>query len=323
MFLRFPHLAALLRRPPAASYAARLQHQRAEANTTRLAAKGLQHALALSNDEAMRIAGAALAAYRQLCAQSSAGSAPPALLRTLSDRLAQHSCLLALPYSLPGLRLLRQLAASGLRTVVVTTPVVEQVLEEIGLPAGRLASVGTNHVVRMIKAGTPQPTLYISFPELHAGSESTRTWVSFNGMRHGVSLLEPLLCCLGLEALYTLTPAEEPELTILRLTPLKPRDASLTISSVTSWLTLHLQAAASALPAQTLSWSQLYRASAPYLQVERDDQLKQLNAYIDAWHRHGDGLDGGACAAARARLAAWAAQPVAPAHHGAGLPSQG
>ncbi|MRW91728.1 hypothetical protein GJ699_17175 [Duganella sp. FT80W] len=300
------HSARLASRP--GSYTERQQRQRVDANTTRLAVKGMQQILKLSQDDALSHANAAAAAYQQLCDQRPASgtvaAAPAPLLRDLEHGLTQHACLLALPFNIPALQLLRQLAASELRLTVIGNPMLDQVMAGLGLQ--HVSTLTTGQAVRELKRG-PQPrhTLYISFPELHASSDGTRAWMHFNGTRYSRSVLEGLLCCLGLGTLYTL--GTDNTLASLPLTPQQPREAGRAIADITGWLATHLQQAAAARPDLSLAWAWLYRASDLYLAVERADQLKQLSAYVDAWQRAG--LAPAVHAAARAQLAAWSASP--------------
>ncbi|MET0266218.1 MAG: hypothetical protein ABW202_11430 [Duganella sp.] len=310
--------ARLVRNRAPVSYVAALQRERGASNAANFAVKGLQHALGMSAEQARQCATAAAAAYRQLCVQGrqAGGPVPRAVLQTLHATLADGPALLALPFNMAGLRLLQQLTGSDLPLVIISNDAVGKVLAAIGAPEAGLSTIAARDVVKQVKSATPRVdgrhALYVSLPELHPHGGATCAWYRFNDMVYSASLLEPLLCCMGLSTLLTLAPCATvlsgDDLQLRALPPGGP-GASKHIGPIGAWLVQHLQQAASAGPADSLAWQPLYHASAHSQQIERADKLKQLSAYLDAWHASGAGFDAQACLSAKARLKALAAAP--------------
>lgn len=279
--------------------------------------QGIGYFLGLPEPEAAELAQGSLAQRQALRAPSgipvAAGTFSRHARRILDDALTRGCCLLALPFNGPAVALLHHLAADPrLTLVIVESPELRNALPELGLPGPQPPRCSTQDVVKHVKATLAAggaPTLYVSFPELHTLGEGTVASMIFLGQPCRFSLLESLLYQVGVPTLLTMAVTSEQPVTRLTLASLTAEHessgtAGKSIGATFGWLAGHLQACARALPWQTLSWQHLYRASEHCQEIERSNQLKQLEAFFDAWKRADAGLDDGAYGLAVARLAA-------------------
>ncbi len=277
-----------------------LRQQQLLANQLTHAEKGVQHFLGLPSDAAFDIAAQAQAAYSAM--RTEVASLDDELLQGVVAALKQSSCLLALPLQITALRLLVQLAQRSQRhIVVVETPLVRDILRELNLLDSCLQLKPAKDVIKQVKAQKDAPahenTLYLSFPESHPFSASTSTTLEMQGKAYGFSMLEPLLCCSGLPQVLSLrsvkTDAEEVKLRLvcLAMESVAKPNSNASLQACALWLAEQLQSCARDLPAQSLAWQPLFRASAHFRAIERSDKLRQLEAYLDTWKNSGTGLD--------------------------------
>lgn len=164
-------------------------------------------------------------------------------------------------------------------------------------------------VIKHVKAARTDgsaPVLYISFPELHTRGNGTTASLNFLGKSCTFSLLEPLLYCFGLQTMLTLAPSPD-RASSLQLQQFEGAEtdgpnAGKALALCMGWLSGNLQNMAQTFPELTLSWQHLYRASGQYRALERNDKLKQLEAYFDAWRQAGPELDAQTYAFVKSRL---------------------
>lgn len=243
------------------------------------------------------------------------------LENALKNALTQGSCLLALPCNVPALQCLGHLLQADVAPVVlVDSPALRPLLAALPQlwtrPTKTWRCCSPIEVIGQVKAGrsaaTPA-TLYISLPELHGSGASTSAQVKFLGQTLRWSLLEPLLCLQGLQTLLTLAPSvalpsTSPSSSLstpstvgnsgsqaLSVVSRASRHPGLGLGAdspgaILAWLVGHLETSARSLPGLTLSWPQLYRASAPFQAISRSNRLKQMAAFFDAWQAAGAGL---------------------------------
>lgn len=276
-------------------------------------ATGIAHYLGEPEDRAWDLAGAACeqrqrrrggpprTAELQVPAQAAA--------EALRDALAQGPCLLALPFSGAALDLLDELAPDqSLSLLLVESPSVAAAQADLGPVIASLPRCSTREVVKHVKRASSEGSrlVYVSFPELHTLVAGATANVAFLGKACRFSLLEPLLCMHGLNTLLTIGCGPSGGLGVVDcdIVALRAADQSKAIGASLSWLLGHLQASASETPSDTFSWHHLYRASKYYYQIERDNRIKQLDAYFDAWMVSSAGLPAKTYQLAKARLAA-------------------
>lgn len=317
MALRGILMRLLQRCWPARDSGARTAAQHSDEQLRQQSAQAIAYFLGLPESAAGELAQTSLEQRQALRAPWPAAGAPDPFVQQalagIDTALARGSCLLALPFSVPAVQLLRRLALDPrLPLLIVESPALHAVLPELGFAGPQPARCATQHIVRHVKtviASGQQPTLYVSFPELHAFSQGTAASIAFLGKQCRLSLLESLLYTVGLPTMLTMNAVAEGPLTRLSLVALSAKQhrdgpPGQSIGATFGWLTGHLQANARLLPAQTLSWQQLYRTSEHYQAIERHNQIKQLDAYFDAWKSADAGLDNDAYRLAVARLAA-------------------
>lgn len=232
----------------------------------------------------------------------------PAVL-ALRSAMARGPCLLSLPFCGAALDLLRALSAQqGLRLLLVESPALAALQDDLGPELATLPRWPVRNAVKHVKQAVTEGAaiVYVSFPELHALASGTTANVSFLGKACRFSLLDPLLCMQGLPALFTIGrhTAGAMELASLDIAAVRATERSQAMGTVLNWLLGHLQASASEAPADTYSWHHLYRASKYCYQIERDNRIKQLDAYFDAWMVSCSGLPANTYQVAKARLAA-------------------
>lgn len=275
--------------------------------------QGIGYFLELDEVAAATLAQANLCAHQALRASrpGTLRMAPQPALAQLETALQHGACLLALPFNEPALCLLRQLAGrTMLPLTLIESPSVRDALSGFDLPA-TLLRCASQDVIRHVKAACAvqaPPMLYVSFPELHAHVPGTTALRSFMDQPCHFSLLEAVLMRSGLQSLFTLGvgAGAQPGWTLVSRAARQDSalDAGQAIGATLNWLVGQLQAVAGAWPAQTLSWPYLYRASVHCQNIERSNQLKQLEAFFDAWQNAGAGLSGATYGYAMERLAA-------------------
>lgn len=279
-------------------------------------ATGIAHYLGEPEERAWALAGAACAQRQRRRRGLADGPGVPLLgaIAALRSGLARGPCLLALPFSGAALDLLRELAAQdGLRLMLVESPALAAVRDDLGPELATLPRCPTRDAVRQARreAAEGRSVVFVTFPELHALLTGTTTNVVFLGKTCRFSLLDPLLCMQGLNTILTIVrpAAGEMELASCDTAALRAADRSQAMGAVLNWLLGHLQASAAEAPADTFSWHHLYRASKYCYQIERDNRIKQLDAYFDAWMVSRSGLPINTYQAAKARLAALRQSP--------------
>ncbi len=289
-------------------------NQRAEQRLLDSTAAGCAYFLGEPEDVAADMAAAAVDQRRRLPSEAPSREGRQLAGQALAAIAAAHAngpCLLALPCHVAALNLLSIIARDpGLHMVLVDSPAARSLLDDI-VPGHTIERCATHELVKRIKFASPDDAnvVYVSFPELHALTAGTTASTVFLGKSCRVSVLEPLLCLSGINTLLTVAAvndASTAHLTIARWDAATfraekhPRPLGFTLG----WLWSHLQAVAGAAPARMLSWHALYRASAHCYQIERENQIKQLEAYFEAWKRAPAGLDIDTHQLAAARLAA-------------------
>lgn len=284
-----------------------------EASMIKYAQMGLRHFLGLQQEQAFAMAQACLRGYKRLLQRGNMPADAPPLPPVASEvtRHLQHgSCLLALPFNLSALQLLLSLPADlARRTVVIESQTLVNALLVMNSQNKPLQTMPPRDVIKRVKAARTDgsaPVLYISFPELHMRGNGTTASLNFLGKSCTFSLLEPLLYCFGLQTMLTLAPGSG------RAASLKLRqfegaetdgpNAGKALALCMGWISEHLQSMARAFPELTLSWPHLYRASGQFRALERNDKLKQLEAYFDAWRQSGPELDAQTYAFVKTRL---------------------
>lgn len=310
-------IGALRRLAPARGDASDLAQQHSDDQLLHQTTQGIGYFLGLPEAEAAELARGSLAQRQALRTPSGIPLAAGAFARhartILDDALTRGSCLLALPFNGPAVALLHHLAADPrLPLVIIESPELRSALPELGLPGPQPPRCSTRDIVKQVKAALAAnrpPTLYISFPELHALGQGTIASMIFLGQPCRFSLLESLLYQVGVPSLLAMAVTSEQPVTRLTLASMnadhgRAGAAGKSIAATFGWLAGHLQACARALPWQTLSWQHLYRASEHCQEIERSNQLKQLEAYFEAWKHADAGLDDGAYGLALRRLAA-------------------
>lgn len=272
------------------------------------AAAGIAHYLGLSDQQAALLARDACA--RRLARRSGAQLQPARALEALRQALESGSCLLALPFSGSGLDLLHALAAdASLPLLLVESPAIAGLEADLGPTANGLPRCHASDAIKHVKGpGKERSLVYISFPELHALGAGTTTVASLLGKPCRWSVLEPLLCMVGLGRLLTLdaaAPASDADPALVGCDiPASALLRTEQVATLLRWLLGHLEMSASLAPADTFSWHPLYRASMHCYQIERDNGIKQLDAYLKAWRASPAGLPEPAYRLAMTRIAA-------------------
>jgi hypothetical protein len=274
-------------------------------------ASGIAHYLGETEERASALARAACVQRRRRRSGLAEGPGVPlqAAVRTLGSAVARGPCLLALPFSGTALDLLRELSAQqGLHLLLVESPALAAMQEDLGPSLASVPRCPAREVLKHVRqaAAENRALVYVSFPELHTLASGTTANVAFLGRACRFSLLDPLLCMQGLHTILTIgrQDAGGLELTSCDTAALRAADRSRAMGTVLGWLLGHLQASASETPADTYSWHHLYRASKYCYQIERDNRIKQLDAYFDAWMVSCSGLPPHTYQVAKARLAA-------------------
>lgn len=282
----------------------------ADAQLAEQMAFAMTYLLDLGDEQGQAMAHTALLQRQRLRSNWTAPTALPAAYKGAAQAVhaaLEHSpCLLALPFSAPGIELLRALSAdAGLRLVLIESPTLRAVRDEIPLASRALPVCATRDAIKQVKAESNRGTrtVYVSFPELHSLSHGTTAPVSFLNKPCRFSVFDPLLCLYGLDTL--LTPAGD-GVTLLSWDASTSRHAGqgAAIRACLHWLIGNLQASAAAAPTATLSWHQLYRTSFHCYEIERENQLKQLDAYVAAWKRSPAGQANPTLRLASTRIAA-------------------
>ncbi|AKU22158.1 hypothetical protein [Massilia sp. NR 4-1] len=284
-----------------------------ETSMIKYAQMGLRHFLGLPQEQAFNMAQAGLGGYKRLLQRGTLPADAPQLppVATEVARLLQHgSCMLALPFNLSTLQLLLELPASlAQRTVIIESPTIINALRLLGSQNKAPSMMPPRDVIKRVKAARTDgsaPVLYISFPELHVRGNGTTASLNFLGKSCTFSLLEPLLYCFGLQTMLTLAPNPSRK-TSLQLQRFEGAEtdgpnAGKALALCMGWMSGHLQDMARTFPELTLAWPHLYRASGQFRALERNDKLKQLEAYFDAWRQAGPELDAQSYAFIKSRL---------------------
>ncbi len=288
-------------RPFAAPNDAQLEDQMTQA---------MVYLLGLDEAQAQPLAHAALRERQFLRGGRSLQAAPshgfePAR-QALHAALERGPCLLALPFSVTGICLLRSLSADpALHLVLVQGPLLRTLGDEIPLARRPLPVCSTQNAVAQVKmdAARRARTVYISFPELQPLGHGTTASIAFLTKPCRFSMLDPLLGVSGMAAV--LTPAFDGAYLLAWDRPASREGAQgAAMHACLHWLVEHLQTSAVAAPELTLSWHQLYRASLHFYRIERANQLKQLEAWAAAWGRSSPGQAKRLAQFAQARVAA-------------------
>jgi hypothetical protein len=276
-------------------------------------ATGIAHYLGEPEDRAASLAQTACE-QRQLRRRGLPRTAGPkvsalAASETLHHALAQGACLLALPFSGAALDLLRNLVSdASLPLLLVDSPSLLAVESDLGPAVAALPRCSIREVVKHAKRTSAEgdAVIYVTFPELHSLVNGTTANAAFLGKACRFSLLDPLLCMSGPRILLTIGrhPSGGTGLVSCDTAAMRVADQGQAIVNVLHWLLGHLQTAASDAPADTYSWHHLYRASKYCYQIERDNRIKQLDAFFDAWMYSSAGLPAKTYQLAKARLAA-------------------
>ncbi|UMR33087.1 hypothetical protein MJ904_13520 [Massilia sp. MB5] len=312
MSLRKLLLAPLEKLLSIADPAEQIRIQR-ETSMVKYAQMGLRHFLSLPQEHAFATAQAGLYSYRRLLQR---GTLPvdtpqlPPVVSEVTQRLQHGSCMLALPFNLSTLQLLRTLPADlARRSIVIESQAVVNAITAMSSPNKALQTMPPRDVIKRVKAARTDgsaPVLYISFPELHTRGNGTTASLNFLGKSCTFSLLEPLLYCFGLQTMLTLAPSPDRASTLQLLqfegAETDGPNAGKALALCMGWLSGNLQNMAQAFPELTLSWQHLYRASGQFRALERNDKLKQLEAYFDAWRQAGPELDAQTYAFVKSRL---------------------
>ncbi|MBB3119445.1 hypothetical protein [Pseudoduganella violacea] len=312
MSLRKLLLAPLEKLLSIADPAEEIRNQR-ETGMVKLAQMGLRHFLGLQQEHAFSTAQAGMSSYKLLLQRGALPADAPQLSAVAIEvtRLLQHgSCMLALPFNLSTLQWLRNIPADlARRSVLIENQAVVNTMSAMSSPIKALQTMPPRDVIKRVKAARTDgsaPVLYISFPELHTRGNGTTASLNFLGKSCTFSLLEPLLYCFGLQTMLTLAPNPE-RASCLQLQQFEGAEtdgpnAGKALALCMGWLSGHLQNMAQTFPELTLSWQHLYRASGQYRALERNDKLKQLEAYFDAWRQAGSELDAQTYAFVKSRL---------------------
>jgi hypothetical protein len=289
-------------------------NQRAEQRMLDSTTAGCAYFLGETEAMAATMAADAIAQRRRLQVEAPCRDAVRLAGQAQAAIVAAHAngpCLLALPCHVVALKMLQLIARDlGVQLVLVDSPAARSLLDEL-IPGHAIARCATHELIKRVKIASPDDAqvVYVSFPELHALTAGTTASTVFLGKSCRVSVLEPLLCLSGINTLLTVAAVNDASTAHLTIAcwnaaafraEQHPRPLGFTLG----WLWSHLQGVASAAPARMLSWHALYRASAHCQQIERDNQIKQLEAYFDAWKRSPAGLDVDIEQLAAARLAA-------------------
>lgn len=289
-----------------------IRNQR-EASMVKYAQMGLRHFLGLSQEHASVTAQAGMSHYKRLLQRGVSPVDMPQLPTIGSEvtRLLQHgSCMLTLPFNLSTLQFLRNLPADlARRSIVIESQAVANTINAMSSSNKVLQTMPPRDVIKRVKAARTDGsahTLYISFPELHTRGNGTTASLNFLGKSCTFSLLEPLLYCFGLQTLLTLAPNPDrpSSLQLLQFEGAETDgpNAGKALALCMGWLSGNLQRMAQAFPELTLSWQHLYRASGQFRALERNDKLKQLEAYFDAWRQADPELDTQTYAFVKSRL---------------------
>lgn len=237
--------------------------------------------------------------------------------QSLLEALERGACLLALPFSLAGLGILEALAVdSRLPLILIDSPAVSARRVQFHASVNRLPRCQTRDAIKHVKdgAGQGEAVIYVTFPELHALTPGTTAQASFLGKACRFSILDPLLCMVGVNTLLTIgysaaVPGARAALVNCDTVAVRSTESAQAMSVLLRWLLGHLETAASSAPDGTLSWPYLYRASMHCYQIQRDNRIKQLDAYFQAWRRSSTGMPDSTYQAAMAQLAALRRSP--------------
>lgn len=224
----------------------------------------------------------------------------------LHAALASGPCLLALPFSVTGICLLRSLSADpALHLVLVQSPLLRTLGDEIPLARRPMPVCSTQNAVAQVKmdAARRTRTVYVSFPELQPLGHGTTASIAFLGKPCRFSMLDPLLGISGVAAVLTPT-FDGAALLAWNRPPSREGAQGAAMHACLHWLIEHLQTSAAAAPDLTLSWPHLYRASLHFYRIERANQLKQLEAWTAAWARSSPGQANRLAQFAQSRVAA-------------------
>jgi hypothetical protein len=217
----------------------------------------------------------------------------------LLNSLQQGSCLLALPFNVNAVQLLKQLPDLVKAPIVlIESPGVFELVTALQL--NKIKSCASKDVIKKVKADAKSEdgqTLYLSFPELHPHTKGTAAKVEFLGKPCHFSLLESLLFFQGIKTLMTLTTdvadTHANNVKLVAYMPNNETNNTLTqaLQDTLLWLVQHLQRAAQTIPSQTFSWQYLFQNSEHCQMIEYGDQLKQIDAFFEAWKTTGADLD--------------------------------
>lgn len=243
------------------------------------------------------------------------------LIEPLEKALEQGSCVLALTFNEELLECLRYLENHFDDAIVlIESPQLMLALSSLGIRSQKWSKIRrcvTQDVFKHLKAeriAQAKSTLYISFPELHTAQIGTRITLNYLGKACYFSVLEVAMCMSGIDTLMTLqlthaltqkSPSFNGHYSLLakHFCASERSDSSASIRINMAWLYTHLESIARHKPCQTLSWASLFRASVHYQELERDNQIKLLEAYFREWKRVGSGLCDQTYQFALARLA--------------------
>jgi hypothetical protein len=309
MFARIPLLTRFTHpRTPAHKAASREVEQMHDQLAT-----GITHYLGEPEERARSLARTACE-QRQLRRRGLPRTAGPRISARLASEslhvaLAHGPCLLALPFSGAALDLLRELNSdASLPLMLVDSHGLASVEGDLGPVVAALPRCSSKDVVKHVKrtAAEGSAMVYVSFPELHSLGAGTTANVAFLGKACRFSLLDPLLCMHGVKTLLTIgrRPEGATSLVSCDIVAVRAAEQRRAIGTILNWLLGHLQASASDAPADTYSWHHLYRASKYSYQIERDNRIKQLDAFFDAWMYSSADLPVKTYQLAKARLAA-------------------
>jgi hypothetical protein len=309
MFARIPFLTRFTnRRSPVYAAASREIEQMHEQ-----LANGMSHYLNEPDERARDLARTACD-QRQLRRRGLPRTLGPrisarAASEALHGALANGPCLLALPFSGAALDLLRELNSdASLPLLLVDSQGLAAVQDDLGPVVAAMSRCSSREVVKHVKRASAGggAVVYVSFPELHPLIPGTTANVAFLGKACRFSLLDPLLCMNGLNTLLTIgrQPEGATSLVSCDIVAARAAEPGRALGTILNWLLGHLQTAATDTPADTYSWHHLYRASKYYYQIERDNRIKQLDAFFDAWMYSSADLPPKTYQLAKARLAA-------------------
>lgn len=283
------------------------------APTAEQLAAGMAHYLGLNDEDATSLAGEASARRLERRQQRYSGVVLDMRVKRARECLRQAlrdgPCLLALPFSGAGLDFLHALAVDrGVPLVLIESPALGLLGADLGTTVSSLQRCHTREVIGYVRTQEPaRAVVYVSFPELHALTPGTTNRATFLGQSCRLSVLEPLLCLYGLNMLFM--PGHGEDLNDADFGVVSCDSASLAasaqpVTSLLRWLLEQLELSAVKAPANTFSWHHLYRASMHCYQIERDNGIKQLDAYFNAWRNSSAGMPEPTYRVAMSRIAA-------------------